>query len=393
MKHLKKYENYITEELREEEKRMILHSPLLIGGFLLKKIFKLFPLLNYRYKEIKKKTNDSNFRSIIATSSSDGSQVKEPWRKITKEDFPKSKLGFGLMLDKWNFYIKEGGNDPSRVDRVKRDFIYITKDEINVGDYITGDRLSDRDVYDLSGFKKDGPLDETGIEDFLQKNPAVVVCAKFDNIEKSEDVKVYIEDVLISEWEEYLYPERSITSNKQSDKYIVTIRLDEVYDEKLGLKADRVAKRISGYLRDENFGDFETKVNFKFDDNNTNQYYLLRNFRLQNGVNVFSEYNEKLKLRILNILGGDIIDKINKSPFKNTSIVSEGSVGSNPGAFYSINRLGMADHNYKLTTELMNKLNNNKDIIYKTPYSSETGNQGVSEIKVNKIQFIVYKIH
>ena len=387
MKHLKKYETYITEELRHEEKRMILHSPILIGGFLLKKIFKLFPLLNYRYKEIKKKTNDSKFSSIVSSSSSDGSVVKEPWRKITKEDFPKSKLGFGLMLDKWNFYIREGGNDPSRVTPTKRDFIYITKDEINVGDYITGDRLSDNDVYDISDLKGDV------LESFLQKNPAIIVCAKFDNIEKSEDVKVYIDDILIDEWEEYLYPERTITSNKQSDKYIVTIRLDEVYDEKLGLKADRVAKRISGYLRDENFGEFEAKVNFKFDDNNTNQYYLLRNFKLQNGENVFSEYNEKLKLRILNILGGDIIEKINKSPFKNTSLVSEGSVGSNPAAFYSINRLGMADHNYKLTTELMNKLNNNKDIIYKTPYSSETGNQGVSEIKVNKIQFIVYKIH
>ena len=383
MKHLKKYETYITEELREEEKRMILHSPILIGGFLLKKIFKLFPLLNYRYKEIKKKTNDSKFSSIVSSSSSDGSIVKEPWRKITKEDFPKTKLGFGLMLDNWNFYIKEGGNDPSRVDRVKRDFIYITKDEINVGDYITGDRLSDRDVYDLSGFKKDGPLDETGIEDFLQKNPAVVVCAKFDNIEKSEDVKVYIEDVLLSEWEEYLYPERTITSNKQSDRYIVSIKVDEVYDEKLGVKVDRVAKRISGYLKDEGFGEFKTKVNFKFDDNNVNQYHLLRNFRN------LEEINKELNKKVVNILGTDIIDKINKSPFKNTSLISQGKCGSENASFYSINRLGMADHNYKLTTELMNKLNNNKDIIYKTPYSSNS----VSEIKINTIQFIVEKLH
>lgn len=383
MKYLKKYETYITEELREEEKRMILHSPILIGGFLLKKIFKLFPLLNYRYKEIKKKTNDSKFSSIVSSSSSDGSIVKEPWRKITKEDFPKTKLGFGLMLDNWNFYIKEGGNDPSRVDKAKRNFIYITKDEINVGDCITGDRLSDRDVYDLSGFKKDGSLDETGIEDFLQKNPAIVVCAKFDNIEKSEDVKVYIEDVLISEWEEYLYPERTITSNKQSDRYIVSIKVDEVYDEKLGMKVDRVAKRISGYLKDEGFGEFKTKVNFKFDDNIFNQYHLLRNFRN------LEEINKELNKKVVNILGTDIIDKINKSPFKNTSLISQGKCGSENASFYSINRLGMADHNYKLTTELMNKLNNNKDIIYKTPYSSNS----VSEIKINTIQFIVEKIH
>ena len=383
MKYLKKYENYITEELREEEKRMILHSPLLIGGFLLKKIFKLFPLLNYRYKEIKKKTNDSNFRSIIATSSSDGSQVKEPWRKITKEYFPKSKLGFGLMLDKWNFYIKEGGNDPSRVTPTKRDFIYITKDEINVGDYITGDRLSDRDVYDIADLKGDE------LEAFLQKNPAIIVCAKFDNVEKSEDVKVYIEDVLLSEWEEYLYPERSITSNKQSDKYIVTIRIDEdykgvTYTEDLGKKADRVAKRISGYLNDEGFGSFETKVAFQFD---INKYYLLKKFRPW-GVDVEIErkHNNEIKSRLIDILGSEVVSKTDTNSFE----CQDGKIGSNWAVFIPI------DFSLKnilperiFTAEFMNKLNNNKDLIHQSDFS----NNSVSEIKVNKIVFIVDKIH
>ena len=381
MKHLKKYETYITEELREEEKRMLLHSPILIGGFLLKKIFKLFPLLNYRYKEIKKKTNDSNFRSIIATSSSDGSQVKEPWRKITKEDFPKTKLGFGLMLDNWNFYIKEGGNDPGRTDRFKRDFIYITKDEINVGDYKTGDRLSDNDVYDLSEYKgKKYELDQ-----FLSKNPAIVVCAKFDNIEKSEDVKVYIEDVLLSEWEEYLYPERKITSNKQSDRYLVTIRLDEVYDEKLGDKANKVAKRISGYLNDEGFGNFKTSVNFIFDI--SNKYYLMKNFRpWATDEGTIKDHNNKIKSRLIDILGKEVLDKTDWNSFE----CVDGKLGSN---WVELIPLDTSLKNLLpgriFTTEFMNKLNNNKDLILPSEYSMKS----VSEIKIKTIQFIVEKIH
>jgi hypothetical protein len=381
MKHLKKYETYITEELREEEKRMLLHSPILIGGFLLKRIFKLFPLLNYRYKEIKKKTNDSNFSSIIATSSSDGSQVKEPWRKITKEDFPKTKLGFGLMLDNWNFYIKEGGNDPGRTDRFKRDFIYITKDEINVGDYKTGDRLSDNDVYDLSEYK--GKKDE--LDQFLSKNPAIVVCAKFDNIEKSEDVKVYIEDVLLSEWEEYLYPERKITSNKQSDRYLVTIRLDEVYDEKLGDKANKVAKRISGYLNDEGFGNFKTSVNFIFDI--SNKYYLMKNFRpWATDEGTIKDHNNKIKSRLINILGKEVLDKTDWNSFE----CVDGKLGSN---WVEIIPLDTSLKNLLpgriFTTEFMNKLNNNKDLILPSEYSMKS----VYEIKINTIQFIVEKIH
>lgn len=377
MKHLKKYDTYITEELREEEKRMILHSPILIGGFLLKKIFKLFPLLNYRYKEIKKKTNDSNFRSIIATSSSDGSQVKEPWRKITKEDFPKTKLGFGLMLDKWNFYIKEGGNDPGRVDRVKRDFIYITKDEINVGDYITGDRLSDNDVYDLSEYK--GKRNE--LDQFLSKNPGIVVCAKFDNIEKSEDVKVYIEDVLLSEWEEYLYPERKITSNKQSDRYLVTIRLDEVYDEKLGDKANKVAKRISGYLNDEGFGEFKTKVNFIIP---INGYYLVKYYKDSHFLDGVT--NKEIKATLIDILGKEVLDKTDWNSFE----CVDGKLGSNWVELIPIDTsLKNLLPERIFTTEFMNKLNNNKDLILPSEYSMKS----VSEIKVNMIQFIVEKIH
>ena len=381
MRHLKKYDTYITEELREEERRMILHSPILIGGFLLKKIFKLFPLLNYRYKEIKKKTNDSNFRSIIATSSSDGSQVKEPWRKITKEDFPKTKLGFGLMLDKWNFYIKEGGNDPGRVDRVKRDFIYITKDEINVGDYITGDRLSDNDVYDLSEYK--GKRNE--LDQFLSKNPAIVVCAKFDNIEKSDDVKVYIEDVLLSEWEEYLYPERKITSNKQSDKYHVSVRLDEIYDEKLGEKVNKVAKRISGYLNDEGFGNFKTSVNFIFDIGN--RYYLMKNFRpWTTDEGTIKDHNNKIKSRLIDILGKEVLDKTDWNSFE----CVDGKLGSNWVELIPLNTSlkGLLPGRI-FTTEFMNKLNNNKDLILPSEYSMKS----VSEIKINTIQFIVEKIH
>ena len=384
MKHIKKYDNYITEELRPEEKRMILHAPVLIGGFLLKKIFKLFPLLNYRYKEIKKKTNDSKFRSIVSSSASDGSVVKEPWRKITKEDFPKSKLGFGLMLDKWNFYIKEGGNDPSRVTPTKRDFIYITKDEINVGDYITGDRLHDNDVYDLSDLKGDD------LESFKQKNPAIIVCAKFDNVEKSEDIKVYIEDVLLSEWEEYLYPERSITSNKQSDRYIVTIRIDEdykgvTYTEELGKKADRVAKRISGYLGDEGFGEFETKVNFQFDM--SNKYYLIKNFRPWGvDVDIERKHNNEIKSRLIDILGKEVVDKTDTNSFE----CIDGKIGSNWVELIPLNlplKNLLPDRIF--TTEFMDNLNINKDLILPSEFSTKS----VSEIKVNKIQFIVDKIH
>jgi hypothetical protein len=289
------------------------------------------------------------------------------------------------MLDKWNFYIKEGGNDPSRVTPTKRDFIYITKDEINVGDYITGDRLNDNDVYDLSVFKDD----KRSLDDFRSKNPAIIVCAKFSNVEKSEDVKVYIEDVLLSEWEEYLYPERSITSNKQSDKYIVTIRIDEdykgvTYTEDLGKKADRVAKRISGYLNDEGFGNFETKVAFQFD---INKYYLLKKFRPW-GVDVEIErkHNNEIKSRLIDILGSEVVSKTDTNSFE----CQDGKIGSNWAVFIPIDfSLKNILPDRIFTAEFMNKLNNNKDLIHQSDFS----NNSVSEIKVNKIVFIVDKIH
>jgi hypothetical protein len=88
-------------------------------------------------------------------------------------------------------------------------------------------------------------------------------------------------------------------------------------------------------------------------------------------------------------LGTDLLNKIDKSPHRNTSLVSHGKCGSEEASFYSINRLNMADYEFKKTTEFMNKLNDNKDLVFNKLYSLNS----VSEIKVNKIKFIVEKIH
>jgi hypothetical protein len=147
---------------------------------------------------------------------------------------------------------------------------------------------------------------------------------------------------------------------------------------------DRVATRISGYLKDEGFGEFETKVNFIID---MNKYYLLKIFRPWGvDVDIERKNNNKIKSRLIDILGSEVVSKTDTNSFE----CVDGKVGSNWVELIPLNfSLKNLLPGRIFTTEFMNKLNNNKDLIFSSEYSMKS----VSEIKVNKIQFIVEKIH
>jgi hypothetical protein len=103
-------------------------------------------------------------------------------------------------------------------------------------------------------------------------------------------------------------------------------------------------------------------------------------------VEIERKHNNEIKSRLIDILGSEVVSKTDTNSFE----CQDGKIGSNWAVFIPI------DFSLKnilpekiFTTEFMNKLNNNKDLIHKSDFS----NNSVSEIKVNKIVFIVDKIH
>jgi hypothetical protein len=136
MKHLKSY-NELNEELTRNQ-RMWLHLPYVLPGLLIKRFLGITTLLNYKWSEIKKKTEDSKFDPIFAMSSHEIRQMGRNINKITLKDLPENKLGFATFLRTWNLYLVEGDthkDSSSKDPKKQRPIVYLSKDEIKTGDF------------------------------------------------------------------------------------------------------------------------------------------------------------------------------------------------------------------------------------------------------------------
>lgn len=280
MKKVYNIKNYSEFRLNEEltrNQRILLHLPYLLMGSLGRKMG-ITTMLNYKWDEIKKKTKDSNFDPVLATSGSNVSKMKRNLKKISINDLPENKLGFATFLRKWNLYLVEGDNDKhqdiyprdkSKSDLYKRPITYISKDEIKTGDTYIGERVSDREIYDqFSKAKKLGKEYPDNLTEF----PIVVMIAKVDFAEESKDIEEYINDICI-DLEDELPVETKPKVYETGDKVFIDIKINEgynlEYNKELYIKMEELAKTIKSYLK--TIGKFDYKVYYSIKDQIT--YY------------------------------------------------------------------------------------------------------------------------
>ena len=250
MKHLKSY-NELNEELTRHQ-RMWLHLPYVLPGILIKRFLGITTLLNYKWSEIKKKTEDSKFDPILARSSHEISEMKRSIKKITLNDIPENKLGFATFLRSWKLYLVEvdthsdsSSKDPKR----RRPIVYLSKDEIKTGDFFCGERISDKDVY--PNFKNG----QAYIYD-LSTYPIIVMIAKADKAEETIDMSQYIKDICL-EIEDDLPVEVKVNFNKIGDNLYVYVNSNEDYNllftEELDKKIEDLKKTIESFLHSQNY--------------------------------------------------------------------------------------------------------------------------------------------
>lgn len=262
MKHINTYKNFqkINEKLSPSEKRSLLFIPGALLGFVGKKLFGIYPLLNTRWSELKRSTKgykDSPFHT------GDQSVIKYDLEKLSKDKLPSTSLKLGMFLRNWNIYVAKdykstGGGEHGKVGR---DVVYISKDEIKKGDQVKAYRLSDRDIYSSDEFI---PEFGKGGKKVLSKlkNPAelpmVIMVAKFDDVEKLKLIENYIDDICL-EIEDELGVDVSVRFNIHGDLINIGIPLvskNIEYSTELSNMIEENSKRIVDYLKleDLNFG-------------------------------------------------------------------------------------------------------------------------------------------
>lgn len=276
MKYLESYSNYKVNEELTRNQRILLHLPYLLMGSLGRKMG-ITTMLNYKWSEIKKKTKDSKFDPILARSGSEVSKMKRNLKKISKNDLPENKLGFATFLSKWNLYLVEGDkhqdiypNDRSKSDLYKRPIVYISKDEIQIGDSYMGERISDREIYDQ--FKNSKKMGKE-YPDNLTELPIIVMIAKVDFAEESKDIRQYIDDICLELEDEFPVKVKPYVY-ETGDKIYIDIEVNEGYNiefnEELSSKIKELTDSIKSYLKSTLY-EFESEIFYSIKDQLT--YY------------------------------------------------------------------------------------------------------------------------
>jgi len=309
MKHLKSYNDYSINEELTRHQRAWLNLPVFLFAFI-GKLMGIYPLLNLRWKEIKKKTNDSEFDPLFATSGSTPNEMKDDLTEISLGDLKASKVKIPMILRGWKIYSS------NRETHDKRKIVYLTKDTIKKGDKYTGERLSDRDVYPDSAFtyKTNQYIDKGKKRDLKIKDgyPCVILIAKFDKQEESEELEQYIDDICL-DMEDEFNVEVEPNFNPQQDKLYLSIkptkendpnRRNLIFTEDLANKIESMTNRILEFLKIEGKKGFKSEIAYMPKD----LYYLgtagrfpeiieaAKTYDRRNDSEYYDTYRKSLKL-------------------------------------------------------------------------------------------------
>jgi hypothetical protein len=260
MKHLQSYNNFnkVNEELSETDKRSLRFIPQAILGFLGKKLLGIYPLLNLKWREMKRATTglkDSPF------STGTPGILKHELIKMSIDDLPENKLKLAMFLRDWNVYLVK--DHKSSVDGGERQVVYISKDELKKGDTYRGNRLHDSDIYPHENFimKKNskGNYFPSDLKD-QDKFPIVVMAVRYDHLEKVKEVEQYVDDICL-EIEDELPVEVKPFFKKEQDYLSLDIRIPDSksikYSNEVNYLLTEVSERIKDYMKSQNY-------NFKY---------------------------------------------------------------------------------------------------------------------------------
>lgn len=269
MKHLQSYNNFnkVNEELTASDKRSIRFIPQAILGFLGKKLLGIYPMLNLRWREMKRATTGLKHSPFIT---GDTGTMKYELVKMNIDDLPENKLKLAMFLRDWNIYLAKnykstGGGEHGKIER---DVFYISKDELKQGDTYRGYRLSDSDIYPEENFimKKNskGTYYPSKLKD-PANFPMIIMAAKYDELGKVKEVQQLVDDICL-ELEDELPVDVKPYFSKEQDYLSLDIKVGEsrnlVYSSDVDSLLNDVAGRIQDYLKEEKYN-FNYTINYK----------------------------------------------------------------------------------------------------------------------------------
>jgi hypothetical protein len=316
-----------------ENKRILLNLPRFIIAKIGEKFFNIYPLLRFRYNELKKYTTDSMYDSIFSTGTR--YKIKHELIKITRHDLPKNKL----KLKNWNIYLVKNHKNSEN-----RDVVYISKDKLKKDDMCQENRLNDDEIYNHNKFNFEVNYKGERYPSELKsptEYPCIIQVAKYDNIDSISLIKQEIQEIcnefknnilpIINTWVSFDICGDNLVIHilKQNEKLIFTDKLNnqviELADKiKEYLKIHKykleynikyeVSDDVYYYGNKDRFGTDILAESIKYTRKNNSDFYYDRYHKCINIHNLNNIYNESLCLHAndLKILLSDL-DNCKKS--------------------------------------------------------------------------------
>lgn len=271
---IKRYNEFVNEELSQDTKFILKNLPYILGNKLISKLLGAADLLSSKWNSLKNITQGKH----SYYGSGGPSKLKENLTKIKISDLPDTPLKRGLypLFNNWNIYLSDRKSKGGHTSGPDRPVIYISKDELKIGDYITGTREGGWETEEIGKEKrKNGKGTITKRRPATENDPMFILAAKYDlNAFLHKDIIPEIEDIVSSNLSGYGFKidegnDRKISTSLENDMVWVNlvpegwtneILTDEMYQELLG-----TTNRIQSLL--ENDGKWVNSISISTGEN------------------------------------------------------------------------------------------------------------------------------
>lgn len=193
---IKKYDDFVNEELTKDEKFILKNLPYILGNRLISHLLGAAPLLASKWQALKN-TSKGEWAHYGGSSHN---QIKRNLTKIEISDLPDTPLKRGLypLFNKWNIYKSDETSTGGVSKGPERPVIYISKDELKTGDYVTSSREGSWETEEEGTYKTKSGKKLRQNRKANENDPIFILAAKYEiddylHNDFKEDIKDYLE--------------------------------------------------------------------------------------------------------------------------------------------------------------------------------------------------------
>ena len=313
---IKKYNDFVNEELTKDEKFILKNLPYILGNRLISHLLGAAPLLASKWQALKNKSKGE-------WSHYGGSAHNQIMRNLTKveiSDLPDSPLKKGLypLFNNWNIYKSDEKSKGGNSGGPERPVFYISKDELKKGDYVASSREGSWETEESGTYKSKSGKKLRKLRDPNENDPIFILAAKYDVDEfLHKDFIEDLKDIMNYDIEDIGLEVEKTHTTLENDAIFCEIKEKEGYgdltiDKEVVNYLENNTKRAAEVLKSQTGKEWNYSISFSTGNNQilkTNQVKILNHYQKDptfwDNLSKYNLHSEERPQRLKNLLNSD----------------------------------------------------------------------------------------